>query len=46
MKKIIVYCHGFGSSAKTDKVERLKVVKDSEVYAWDIDNKPHFHFAC
>lgn len=40
MKKIIVYCHGFGSSAKTDKVERLKVVKDSEVYAWDIDIDP------
>lgn len=35
MKPMIVYCHGYGSSAKTDKVERLK--KFGDVYAWDIN---------
>lgn len=40
MKKIIVYCHGYGSSSKTDKVERLRAVENSEVVAFDINIDP------
>lgn len=38
--KTIVYFHGYGSSAKSDKVELLKAVKDSEVFAYDINIDP------
>lgn len=41
MKKIIVYCHGYGSSSKTDKVERLRAVENSEVVAFDINIDPN-----
>lgn len=40
MKKLIVYCHGYGSSANTDKVRRLAAVANSEVYAWNIHIDP------
>ena len=41
MKKIVVYCHGFGSDAKTDKVFRLyHSLPDVEVYAWNIPVDP------
>lgn len=39
MKKLVVYFHGYGSSANTDKVARLKA-KHEHVYAWDIDIDP------
>mgnify|MGYP000456302165 CR=1 FL=1 len=39
MKKLVVYCHGYGSSANTDKVARLKA-KHEHVYAWDINIDP------
>ena len=39
MKKLVVYCHGYASSAKTDKVARLKA-KHEHVYAWDINVDP------
>lgn len=40
MRKVIVYCHGFCSSANTPKVDRLRAVKNSVVHAWDIDVDP------
>lgn len=36
---IVFYFHGYGSSAKTDKVQRLKDAFP-ETYAWDIDIDP------
>lgn len=39
MKKILVYCHGYGSSANSDKVDRLRSA-GFEVYAWDINPDP------
>jgi predicted esterase YcpF (UPF0227 family) len=35
MKKIVVYFHGFGSSAQTDKVQQLRDA-GFETHAWDI----------
>ena len=36
--KFIVYFHGYGSSPKSDKVDRIKsILPDSEVYAFPID---------
>lgn len=41
MKKFVVYFHGYGSSANTDKVKRLREgLKDAEVFAWDINIDP------
>jgi predicted esterase YcpF (UPF0227 family) len=41
MKKVIVYCHGYASSNKTDKVFRLKkMLPDCEVHAWNIAVDP------
>ena len=41
MKKVIVYCHGYASSNKTDKVFRLKkMLPDAEVHAWNIAIDP------
>lgn len=39
MEKLVVYCHGYNSSANTDKV---KILKDAgfSVYAWDINVDP------
>ena len=39
MKPIVVYCHGYGSSSNTDKVQRLRNF-GFEVHAWDIDIDP------
>lgn len=39
MKKIVVYFHGFGSSAQTDKVQMLRDA-GFETYAWDINVDP------
>ena len=39
-KKIIVYCHGYGSSPKSDKVTRLSKIKDSEVFSFPINVDP------
>lgn len=39
MKKLVVYCHGYNSSAKTDKVDALRNA-GFETYAWDIDIDP------
>lgn len=36
MKKIVVYCHGYASSAATDKVQDLRKA-GFEVFAWDFD---------
>lgn len=35
MEPLIVYCHGYGSSANTDKVQKLKDF-GFDVHAWDI----------
>ena len=40
VKKIIVYFHGFRSNPRGDKVERLRAVKNSIVYAFDINVDP------
>ena len=41
MRKVVIYCHGYGSSAKTDKVDRLRVGKNvANVYAFDINIDP------
>lgn len=39
MEKIIIYCHGYGSSAKTDKVGRL--AQAGMTLAWNIDIDPN-----
>lgn len=39
MKKVLVYCHGYNSSATTDKVQRLKD-EGYEVHAWNININP------
>jgi predicted esterase YcpF (UPF0227 family) len=39
MKKIVVYFHGYGSSANTDKVQQLRDA-GIETYSWDIDINP------
>jgi len=39
MKKIVVYFHGYGSSANTDKVQQLRDA-EIETYSWDIDVNP------
>lgn len=39
MKPLVVYCHGYGSSSNTDKVQRLRDF-GFDVYAWDIDIDP------
>jgi predicted esterase YcpF (UPF0227 family) len=39
MPKILIYCHGYGSSAKTDKVDRMRAA-GFEVYAWNINIDP------
>lgn len=39
MKKIVVYFHGFGSSAQTDKVQMLRDA-GFETHAWDINVDP------
>ena len=39
MKKIVVYFHGFGSSAQNDKVQQLRDA-GIETYSWDIDINP------
>ncbi len=45
MRKLIVYFHGYGSNANTDKVKRLRDgLKDAEVFAWDIDIDPDVAF--
>ena len=38
MKKVIIYCHGYNSSAQSDKVKRLTAA--GEVFAWDINIDP------
>lgn len=38
MKKVIIYCHGYNSSAQSDKVKRLSAA--GEVYAWNINIDP------
>ena len=41
MKKVIIYFHGFNSSPKTDKVDRLKMAfPDDYVYAFPINIDP------
>lgn len=40
MKTILFYFHGFGSSAQTDKVSKLRENLDLDVYAFDIDIDP------
>ena len=41
MKKIIIYCHGYNSSAQTDKVEQLRTLyPEHYVYAFDINVDP------
>lgn len=39
MKKLVVYCHGYNSSANTDKVYALREA-GFETYAWDINVDP------
>lgn len=39
MKRIAIYFHGFGSSAQSDKVDRLKN-SGYDVYSFDIDPDP------
>lgn len=39
MKKIVVYCHGYGSSPKTDKVSRL-IAAGFETYGFPINIDP------
>jgi len=39
MKQVVVYFHGYGSSATSDKVKQLQSLFD-DVYAWDIDIDP------
>ena len=39
MKKVFVYCHGYGSSKNTDKVQRMRDA-GLEVIACDIDYRP------
>lgn len=41
MDKVVVYFHGYGSSANTDKVGRLReALPDCDVYAFPIDVDP------
>lgn len=40
MKTVVFYFHGFGSSARTDKVAKLKQTPELDVYAFDIDIDP------
>lgn len=40
VKKLIVYFHGYGSSANTSKLQKLEAVENSRVFAWDIDIDP------
>lgn len=44
MKKLIVYFHGYRSNPGSDKVERLKAVKNSQVFAFNIDVNPDTAF--
>ena len=44
MKKIVVYFHGFGSSAQTDKVQQLRDA-GIETYSWDINVDPDISIA-
>ena len=41
MKKIIVYCHGYGSSPNSSKVERLMQEPDFDVYAYPASVDPY-----
>jgi predicted esterase YcpF (UPF0227 family) len=40
MKTIIVYFHGYGSSAQSDKVARLRKESEFDVYAFDANIDP------
>ena len=40
MQNIVIYCHGYNSSAKTDKVDHLNS-EGIETYAWDINIDPN-----
>ena len=39
MKPLVVYCHGYGSSATTDRVQKLRDF-GFDVFAWDIGIDP------
>jgi predicted esterase YcpF (UPF0227 family) len=41
VKNLVVYFHGYGSSANSTKVDALRAgVKNSRVFSWDIDIDP------
>ena len=40
MRNIIVYFHGYGSSVLTDKVDMLKTIPNTEVYAYPANIDP------
>ena len=40
MNKIIIYCHGYGSSKESSKVHLLSQAKDAQCIAFDIDIDP------